>query len=127
METYCRRRGAFEVLTKVEDLTIVSCATKPIFTTLQATVDGKLLLPGLKRLTIYVGFGDLDVSTLIQCAIARKGLFQSLGKVTVVWKKGPGVNVKQQVESLREFVGEITQRVGRAPNLSWRGDDCDDW
>ena len=62
-------RGAFEVLTKVEDLTIVGCETKLIFTTLQeATVDGGFLLPGLKRLTIYVGFEVLDVSALVQCA-----------------------------------------------------------
>ena len=121
-------RGAFEVLTKVEDLTIVSCKTKPIFTTLQATVDdGRLLLPGLKRLTIYVGIGDLDVSALIQCAKARKGLLQSLGEVTIVWKKDPGVDVKQEVESLREFVGELTQRVGRTPKLNWRGNNCDSW
>jgi len=118
-------RGAFEVLTKVEDLTIVSCETKPIFTTLQATVDGGLLLPGLKRLTIYAGFGDLDVLALIGCAKSRKELSQSLWEVTVVWKKDPGVNVKQQVESIKECVGELTQHVGLAPKMNWRVDDCD--
>ena len=116
-QTTARVRGAFEVLSKVEDLTIVSCETKPFFTTLGATLDSGVLLPGLRRLTIYVGCGDLDVLTLIQCAKTRKHS-QPFGEVVVVWKKDPGGDVMQGVELLREFVGKLTQRVSKAPKLS---------
>ena len=118
--------GAFTVLTEVEDLTIVSCETKLFFTTLGMTVDSGMLLPRLRRLTVYVGFWDLDVSTLIRCAKARKGHSLPLGEVTVVWEKDPVVDVVQEVESLREFVGELAHRVGEAPKLSWK-DDGDAW
>jgi hypothetical protein len=111
--------GAFGVLTKVEDLTIVSCETEPFFATLGATVGDGILLPALRRLTIYVGYGDLDVTALIQCAKARKGYSRPLGEVTVVFEKEPGVDAIQEVESLREFVGELTYRVGEAPELKW--------
>ena len=67
-------RGAFEVLTKVEDLTIVSCETEPFFTTLGTTADGGILLPGLQGLTIYVGCGDSDVPALSQSAKSRGAL-----------------------------------------------------
>lgn len=114
-------QGAFEVLTKVEDLTIVSCETGPVFATLGATVDGGILLPRLQNLTIYVGCGDLDVPSLIQCAKARGEHFQPLKKVTVVWERGPGANVMREVESIREFVGELIHGVGETPGLVWRG------
>ena len=115
------------MLTKVEDLTIVSCETEPFFVTLGETVTGGVLLPGLKRLTVYTGCGDLNVSSLIRCTKARKERFQQLGEVTVVWKKEPGVDVVQEVESLREFVGELIYRVGEAPKLVWTGKERDDW
>ena len=124
-QTATRVRGAFEVLTKVEDLTIVSCETEPFFTTLGTTVNGGVLLPGLQRLTIYVGCGDLDVPALIQSAKSRKEHFRPLGEVTVVWEEDPGVNVMQEVELLRVFVGELIYRVGKAPKLSWKDDDSD--
>jgi hypothetical protein len=117
--------GAFTVLTKVEDLAIVSCETRPFFTALGMTADNVLLLPRLRRLTIYVGFGDLDVSTLIRCAKVRKALSQPLEELTVVWKKDAVAEVMQAVESLREFVGEMALRVGEAPKLTW--DDGDTW
>jgi len=116
-----RVRGAFEVLTRVQDLTIVSCETNPFFTTLGGTANDQVLLPKLQTVTIYVGCGDLDVLTLIQCAKARKEHSQPLGEVTVVWEKDPGGNAMQGVESLREFVGELTQRVDEAPKLPWDG------
>ena len=119
-------RGAFKVLTKVEDLTIVSCETKPFFATLGATADG-VLLPRLQRLTVYVGRGNLNVSALTRCMKARKKHFQPLGEVAVVWKKDPGADVMQEVESLREFVGELIHRVSEAPNLVWRGGECGGW
>ena len=120
-------RGAFEVLTKVECLTIVSCETEPFFTTLGATVNGGVLLPRLQRLTIYVGCGDLDVPVLIRSAKSRKKHFRPLGEVTVVWEKDPGANIMQEVESLREFVGELIYRVGEAPELSWKDNAGDIW
>ena len=114
-------RGAFEVLTTVEHLTLVSCETKPILTTLQATVDSGVLLPKLKKLRIYVGFGDLDVSALTQCVKTRKEYAQALEEVIVVWKKRPGADVVQGVATLRESVGKLAQRVGKIPKLSWSG------
>jgi len=115
-------RGAFEVLAAVEDLTLVSCETKPVLTALLVKANGEVLLPGLKRFTIYVGFGELDVSALIRCIKARKEHFRQLEEVTVVWKKGPGDAVMKGVESLTEFVGELSHRVGKIPELTWTGD-----
>jgi hypothetical protein len=114
--------GAFAVLTEVEDLTIVSCETKPIFTALETTVDGGILLPRLRTLTVHVGYGDLDVSTLIRCAKTRKEHSLLLGEVTVVWEKEPETDVMQEVLSLREFVGDLAQRVGEVPKLHWKGE-----
>ena len=68
-------RGAFEVLTKVEDLTIVSCETEPIFTTLDVKIGNTALLPGLRRLTIYVGCGDLDIPGSCQIYEGEEGAF----------------------------------------------------
>ena len=73
---------------------------------------GGILLSGLQKLTVYAGCGDVDVSALIQCTRSRKEHFRPL-EVTV-----------DEVESLREFVGELTHRVGEAPKLFWRGDEC---
>ena len=126
-QTVAGIRGAFEVLTKVEDLTIVNCETDPFFTTLGATVDDEILLPELESLTIYVGHGDLDVPTLVQCAKMRKEGSQPLGEVTVVFEKDPGDDVMQEVESVREFVGELFNCVGKAPKLSWLDEECDSW
>ena len=109
--------GAFRVLTKVEDLTIVSCGTEPFFSTLGATVEDSVLLPGLRRLTIYVGCGELDVPALIQCAKARKGHSRPLREVTVVFEEEPKVDLIQEVESLRESVEELIHRIGEAPKL----------
>ena len=120
-------RGALEVLTKVEDLTIVSCETGPFFAILGVTVDGGILLPGLRNLTIYVGCGELHVSALTQCAKARKEDFRPLEKVTIAWENDPGADVMQEVEFLRGFVGELMYDVDKAPKLSWRGDECGGW
>ena len=109
--------GAFRVLTKVEDLTIVGCETEPFFSTLGATVDEDNLLPGLQRLTVCIGCEDLAVSALIQRAKARKEHSRQLGKVTIVFEKDPGVDLAHEVESLRDSVGELIHRVGEAPRL----------
>ena len=126
-QTTPRVRGAFKVLTSVEDLTIVSCVTKPFFTTLGGPVNDGVLLPKLQSLTIYVGCGDLDTPALIRCAKARKKHLQPLGEVTVVWEEDPGADIMQEMESLGELVGELTQRVDEAPKLSWKVEDYDDW
>jgi len=118
--------SAFGVLTEVEDLTIVNCETKPFFTTLGSTVDD-ILLSGLRRLTVYVGCGDLDISDLIQCAKARKEHSRPLSEVTVVWEEEPGADFFQEVELLREFVGGLVYRIGETPKLSWTGEGCDGW
>jgi hypothetical protein len=111
--------SAFKVLTRVEELTIVSCETKPFLVTLGTTADNRILLPGLRTLTIYVACGDLDIPTLIQCAKLRKEHSLLLGEVSVVWEKDPGANVMHEVEFLKDFVGGLIQRVGDTPNMSW--------
>ena len=120
-------RGASEVLTDAGGLTIVCCKMEPFLQTLGETVDGRILLPGLQKLTVYVGYGDMDVSVLIQCTRTRKEHSRSLGEVIVVWEKDPGAVFRGEVESLSEFVGELVHRVGETPKLLWRGDECDWW
>ena len=123
-QTAAGLRGAFEVLKDLESLTIVCCKMEPFLQTLGEIVDGGILLPGLQKITVYVGCGDLDASALIQCAKARKEHFRSLGEVAVVWERDPGAGVRREVELLRAFVGELIHRVGEAPKLFWRGDEC---
>ena len=121
-------RGAFGVLKKVEDLTIVNCNTEPIFVTLDVDTDNAILLPGLRRLTIYVGCGDLDASALIQSAKARNELSRSLMEVAIVFEKEPGADVIRGLEPLREFVVELDCRVGVTPVLrQWESRDDDLW
>jgi len=91
-------RGAFEVLTNVEYLTLTCCKMEPFFQTLEAAVNGGILLPGSQNLTAYVGCGNLDASALTQCTKAGKAHFLPLREVTIVWEKDPG--------------------------LFWRGDEC---
>ena len=110
--------GAFRVSTKVEDLSIVCCKTEAFFTTLGSTTDGGALLPELQRLTIYVGFEGLDIRALVQCAKARKGHSRPLEEVTVVLEHERGFSFVRELESLREFVGELAYRVGETPCLT---------
>jgi len=72
--------GAFEELTDVEGLTIVCCKMEPFPQTLAETVDGIIHLSGLQKLTVYVGYGDMEVSALMQCKRTRKERFRPLGK-----------------------------------------------
>ena len=128
-QTAIRVRGAFEVLTQVEDLTIVNCETGPFFAALGSTADSNVLLPELRRLTIYVGSGYLDVAALIQCAGARFEHSRSLGEVTIVFEEQPKAGTIRKVESLGKFVGELNYRVGAIPELKWDsnlkdGDTC---
>ena len=120
-------RGAFGVLAKVEDLIIVNCNTEPIFVTLGVDVDNVILLPGLHRLTIYVGSGDLDAPALIQCVKARNEHSMSLGEVAIVFEKEPGADVIRGLEPLRELVVELDYRVGVAPVLRQWESRCDDF
>jgi len=126
-QTVAGAHGAFAVLTKVEDLTIVSCETGPIFAALDTTADDGVLLPGLRRLTIFVGCGDLDVPALIRCAKARKKHSRPLGEVTIVFREVATTDSIWEVELLKEFVAEVSHYVGAAPVLVWRGADCDSW
>ena len=126
-QTTADLRGAFEVLVEVEDLTIVSCETRPIFAVLCVPMGDTVLLPGLRRLTIYVGWGDLDVSTLIQALKIRRKYSLLLGEVTIIFEKEPGADVIRKVESLRVLVGELNNRVGVTPVLRWEGKECDLW
>jgi len=109
--------SAFRVLKKVEDLTIVNCETEPFFAALGAPADVGVLLPGLRRLTIHVGRGDLDPSALVRCAKARKGCFQPLGEVTVVFEEEPGAGFIEEARSLRDLVAQLTYHVGDTPKL----------
>ena len=120
-------RGAFEVLTKVEDLTIIGCETEPIFATLGSKIGDAVLLPGLRRLTIYVGDGDLDILALIQCAKARKEHSRPLGEVTITFENEPGADVIQEVELVSGFVEGLIHRVGVSPLLKWECRDCGIW
>ena len=43
----------------MEGLTIVCCKMEPSFQTLGETVDGGILLPGLQKLGVYIGCGDI--------------------------------------------------------------------
>jgi len=125
-QTIAGVRGVFEVLTKVEDLTVVNCETEPFFATLGAALDDGLV-PGLRSLTIYVGCGDLNTPALMQCAKARKEHSRPLREVTVVFKAEPGADVIQEVESIGEFVGELTHRIGETPELIRQRGDSDMW
>ena len=121
-------RGAFEVLTKVEDLTIVSCETGPFFVTLNATTDDGILLPGLRRLTIYVGCGDLDISALVQCAKTRNEHSRPFVEVAIVFGSEPRAEVVRVLESLRELVKKLDYRVGVALVLrQWESRDDEMW
>jgi len=120
-------RNTFRVLAKVEDLTLVSCKTAAFFSTLGVAADDEVLLPGLRRLTIFVGCEYLDVSAFIQCLKARKEQSRSLCEVTVVFEKEPEADLVEAMESLGEFVEELVYRVGEAPKLFWLDEDCDDW
>ena len=126
-QTAVEIHGVFAVLTKVEDLTIVNCQTGPFFVTLGATVEDGVLLPGLRRLTVYGRSEDLDVPALTKCAKARQEHFRPLGEVTVVWEEDPGADIMREVESLREFVGELIHQVGEDPELVRRGRECGCW
>ena len=123
--------GAFGVLTKVEDLTIVGCNMRPFSMALgmaaAADADSGILLPALQRLTVYAVCRDLDILDLIRCARARKEHSRPLGEVTIVFGEVAATDLILKVESLREIVGEVKHRVGEAPMLIWRGLDCDDW
>ena len=126
-------RGVFEFLTRVEDLTIIDCNTRPFSTALgmTAAIDagGGILLPALRRLTIYAVCGDFDIPDLIRCAKARKKHSRALEEVTIVFGEvgvaAPGLI--RSVEPLREFVGEVNHRVGETSMLIWGGLDCDNW
>ena len=118
-QTTAQVRGAFGVLMKVEDLTIVNCKTEPFFAALGATTDDPIPLPGLRKLTVYVGYGDLDASTLVQCAEARFGHSRPLGEVTIVFDNEPEAGMIPVVESLRGFVGVLRYSVGATPELKW--------
>jgi hypothetical protein len=126
-QTAARVHGAFGVLTKVEDLTIVSCEMAPFFAALGTTADGAAPLPGLRKLTTYVGCGNLDISALIQCARARLECSQPLKEVTIIFEDEPGADVIQEVQLLREFVGELNYRVDATPVLNWEGESGGSW
>jgi len=119
--------GAFRVLTSLEDLTIVSCQTEPFFSALGVEAGDGVLLPGLRRLTAFVGYGDFDVSALIRSAKTRKEHFRPLVEMTIVFDEEPEAELVKGVELLREVVGELAYRVEEAPELYWLGEDCDPW
>ena len=126
-QTIAGARGAFGVLKKVDDLTIVSCETGPLFATLGTPERDGVPLPGLRRLTIYVGLGDVDIPTLVQCVKTRKTYSRPLGKVTVVFEEEPGADLVRWLELLRASVGEMAYCVGETPRLYWETTDCVLW
>ena len=112
-------RSAFKVLAKVENLTIVNCEKEPFFVVLGVTTNDEIPLPGLQRLTIYVGREDLDVSALTRCARARKEHSQPLGEVIIVFEEKPGAGLVEGLESLKGFVGVLLYHVGETLRLFW--------
>ena len=114
-------RSAFEVLTKVEDLTLVSCKTGLFIATLGTAVESGVLLPGLRRLAIYVGCGDLDVAALVRCAKTRKEHSRPFREVNIVFKEVVTTDLIWGMESLRRSVGKVDHHVGVAPTLIWDG------
>ena len=119
--------GAFGVLTKVEDLTIVGGKIGPFFSALVAAADDRVPLPRLRKLTVFVGKYPFVVSVLIQCAKTRKKHSRPLGEVTIVVEKSKAEFAEGAVESLKEFVGESKYRVGTIPRLSWVGKNREPW
>jgi len=113
-------RDALGVLMMVEDLNIVNCETVPFFSALGVASDDGIILPRLQRLTIYVGCKDLDIPALIHCMRARNECSEPLG-VTLVFEGKPEADLVERLEALRELVGELIYRVGRASKLfdSW--------
>ena len=77
----------------------------PFFAARGSTADGIIILPDLRRLTIYVGRGHLNIPALAQCAEARFENFRPLGEVTIVFENQPGAGValRLEMESLKEF------------------------
>ena len=127
-QTVAGVRGAFGVLTKVEELTIVDCEMTPISSVLGAAdADIGILLPALRRLTIYAGSGNLDVAALVQCARVRKEHLRPFSEVTIVWEEVAEIQPIPWVESLRESVVEVNHRVGVAPKLVWTGTESNSW
>ena len=125
-------RGAFAVLPKVEDLTIVGCVTEPFFTALNPSTTASsagmdTLLPVLRKLTVYVAPRDLNICELIRCMRVRKRHSRPLGKVAIVFMEEVGVKITRKVELLREFVEVLEYYVGEAPALIWKGVDREDW
>ena len=126
-QTAARVRGAFGVLPKVEDLTIVNCETGPFFTALGGTTNGPILLPELRGLTIYARCGDLDVSGLIRCAEARLERSRSLGEVTIILDTKPEANMMREMEPIGRLVSRINIGVGAAPELRWEKQYSEVW
>lgn len=114
-------KDAFKVLEGLEELIIVGCHTQPFSTVLRMTTNldegGRILLPVLQRLTIYVVSGDLDIYDLTRCVGARKEHSRPLEKLTIVFKKTPTERLICMVKPLGEFVGEFEYLVGEAPAL----------
>lgn len=117
------------MLTRVEDLVIINGRTGPFFSTLGQTTDNGLLLPELRKLTVYVGCRRMDHSALAQCIKARSEHFQPLGEVTIIFPKEPEDCMVNGVESVREFVEKLMWRVGEDedPKLYWAGEGCGPW
>ena len=120
-------REVFRLLRKVEDLSIFNCEMEPFFSTLGTAAGDHTLIPGLRRLRIFVGCADLDILALVQCARAREELSRPLEEVTVVFEKEPGADLVEEMESLRGVVGELTYRVGKTPDLVWEGEGREPW
>ena len=123
VQTVANARGAFGMLERVEDLTIVSCKTGPLFVALGTPAGDGILLPGLRRLTIYVGLGNVNLPKLVRCAKVRKEYSQPFGKVTVVFEEEPRLDSIRWLELLRASVGELIHRVGVTPGLYWETTD----
>jgi len=114
------------VLTKVEDLTVLSRKMEPVFSALVAAGDDTCSPSQITEANGLHQIVCLDVPALIQCAKTRKERSQPLGEVTIVFEE-PKVKFVEGVELLGGVVGESTSRVSSAPRMSCTGEYCKPW
>jgi len=113
---------AFRVLTKVEDLAFVGCKMEPFFGLSEWQWAIVLSFP------TYGGpLSSLDVPGFIPMRESKEGMFQPTRGSFPVFEKEPGSGLVQGVEVLRDFVGELICRIGKAPRLFWLGESCVKW
>ena len=47
--------------------------------------------------------------------------------MTIIFEDEPGSDIIREVQSLREFMGELNYRVDATPELNWEGESDGSW